>query len=348
MKVAVENKCNEGYFTARWIKWLENNSIDYILVNFSDSDIIDALRDVDVVLWHFSHASHPDYYLGKVLLTALQYNKAVFPAPFDFWHFDDKVAQKYIFENLNIPTPQTDVFYSLSDAIDFLKNSSYPLVAKLKGGAGSSNVKILTTKLQAMRYAIRSFTIGHRAIDRFSNLRFGLSKLLKGKSSLKDFCLTFIKIFIKSSFERYSGNHKGYVLFQQFLPENPFDQRVVVIDNKAFALKRHVNEGDFRASGSGNITYDRTNIDSRCIEIAFDTAKKLSSNCLALDFLYDANGELVVAEISYGFHQDAYDHCEGYWTSDMEWCDGIVEPQKWIIESLINTTGTQKSRNNDD
>lgn len=348
MKVAVENKCNAGYFTSRWTKWLESNNVDYILVNFSDTDIINTLRDVDVVLWHFSHASHPDYYLGKVLLTALEYNKAVFPAPCDFWHFDDKVAQKYIFENLNIPTPKTDVFYSFSNALDFIKSSPYPLVAKLKGGAGSSNVKILTGKLQALRYIVRSFTIGHRAIDRFSNLKFGLNKLLKGKSSLKDFFLTFIKIFIKSSFERYSGNHKGYVLFQKFLPRNSFDQRVVVIGNKAFALKRHVNDGDFRASGSGNITYDRTNIDPRCIEIAFDTAQKLSSNCLALDFLYDANGELVIAEISYGFHQDAYDHCEGYWTCDLSWCDGIVEPQKWIIESLINTSNTQGLRNNHD
>jgi glutathione synthase/RimK-type ligase-like ATP-grasp enzyme len=336
MKVAIENKFNKGYFNHRWIEWLDNNNIDYILVDFSDSEIINTLSDVDIVLWHFSHAAHPDFYLGKVLLTALQYNKAVFPAPSDFWYFDDKVAQKYIFENLNIPTPKTNVFYSFSDAIGFVKNSSYPVVAKLKGGAGSSNVKILTSKLQAVRYIIRSFTMGHRAINRLSNLKFGLHKLLKRKSSVKEFFFTFIKIFVKSSFERYSGNHKGYVLFQKYLPNNLFDQRVIVIDKKAFAIKRYVNDGDFRASGAGNIAYDRTDIDPRCISIAFETAQKLSSRCLALDFLYDAKDELAIAEISYGFNPEAYDPCQGYWTSDLLWHDETVEPQKWIIESMTN------------
>ena len=190
-----------------------------------------------------------------------------------------------------------------------------------------------------MRYVIRSFTIGHRAINRFSLLKFGLHKLLKGNSSLKEFFYTFMKIFVKSSFEKYSGNHKGYTLFQKYLPNNLYDQRVIVIDKKAFAIKRYVNDGDFRASGAGNISYDSTNIDVRCIEIAFETSKKLSSTCLALDFLYDSKDELFIAEISYGFTPEVYDPCQGYWTSDLKWHNEIVEPHKWIIESLIKEAG---------
>ena len=39
---------------------------------------------------------------------------------------------------------------------------------------------------------------------------------------------------------------RGYVYFQDFIPDNQFDTRVTVIGNRAFAFIRKVRPGDFR------------------------------------------------------------------------------------------------------
>ncbi len=43
-----------------------------------------------------------------------------------------------------------------------------------------------------------------------------------------------------------------------------------------------VREGDFRASGSGNMKFEKREFDERCIKIAFETNKKLKSQCLLM------------------------------------------------------------------
>jgi glutathione synthase/RimK-type ligase-like ATP-grasp enzyme len=56
--------------------------------------------------------------------------------------------------------------------------------------------------------------------------------------------------------EKKFNPEKNYVYFQDFIPQNDFDIRIIVIGKRAFAIKRMVRKGDFRASGSGNIKYD--------------------------------------------------------------------------------------------
>jgi glutathione synthase/RimK-type ligase-like ATP-grasp enzyme len=81
---------------------------------------------------------------------------------------------------------------------------------------------------------------------------------------------------------------KGYVYFQDFLPDNSYDTRLIVIGNRCFGIRRYNRKNDFRASGAGLLDYKPENIDKRTIKIAFDIANKLESDCLAFDFLYDS------------------------------------------------------------
>ena len=130
---------------------------------------------------------------------------------------------------------------------------------------------------------------------------------------------------------------RGYVYFQDLIPNNLYDIRVVVVGNRAFALKRLVRENDFRASGSGKIVYDKTQIDLRCIQIAFDINKKLETQSIAYDFVFDTENNPLVIEISYGYAISAYDYCEGFWDENLNWYDEKVTPQYWMIEDLIKT-----------
>ena len=129
---------------------------------------------------------------------------------------------------------------------------------------------------------------------------------------------------------------KGYVYFQEFIPDNKFDIRVIVVGEKAFALKRLVRKNDFRASGCGNIVYNKSEIDERCIQISFNVNEKLKCQSIAFDYVFDENNNPFIVEISYGFDVKAYDPCPGYWDSSLKWHDARFKQQEWMIENLIN------------
>lgn len=106
--------------------------------------------------------------------------------------------------------------------------------------------------------------------------------------------------------------------------------------NKAFSLKRLVRKGDFRASGSGKIIYDKANLDERCVQIAFQVNKSLKTQSIAIDFVFDNNNQPKIVEISFGYAVKAYDECEGFWTEDMQWHQGShFDFCGWMIEELI-------------
>ena len=94
--------------------------------------------------------------------------------------------------------------------------------------------------------------------------------------------------------------------------------------------------GDFRASGSGSIVYDKEQIDERCVKVAFDTNAKLKTQSAAFDFVFDVNNRPLIVEVSYGYSMKAYDLCEGYWTMDMQWHKGKqFDFCGWMVENLI-------------
>jgi glutathione synthase/RimK-type ligase-like ATP-grasp enzyme len=125
-------------------------------------------------------------------------------------------------------------------------------------------------------------------------------------------------------------------MFQDFIPNNSFDIRVVTIGEKAFAIKRMVRGGDFRASGSGFIVYDNAGIDIRTIQIAFDTTTKLNAQCVAYDFIFDQENNPIIVEINYGFAHKAYFKCPGYWDRQLNWNPVNFNAAYLTIEEVIN------------
>jgi hypothetical protein len=83
------------------------------------------------------------------------------------------------------------------------------------------------------------------------------------------------------------GKEINYLYFQEFIPNNDSDTRIIVIDGKAFGIKRMNRKNDFRASGSGFILYEKEHIDIILVKTAFDIHKKLNAQCIAYDFVYD-------------------------------------------------------------
>ena len=114
-----------------------------------------------------------------------------------------------------------------------------------------------------------------------------------------------------TTFDHYHGREMGYAYFQDFIPNNTFDIRVVVIGDKLMAEKRYARKGDFRASGSGLFEYG--SIPENVMKIAFETAEKLQLQSVAFDFIFDKDRPFIV-EMSYGFGTHGIAHSGGYWT----------------------------------
>jgi glutathione synthase/RimK-type ligase-like ATP-grasp enzyme len=334
MKIGIHLSKNS--FSDRWVAYCEAHSISYKIVNCYKNDIIQQLEDCDALMWHFHHAGAKDFLFVEQLLFAVQFSgKKVFPDFNSVWHFDDKVAQKYLLEAMHIPLVKSYVFYSKPEALEWLAYTAFPKVFKLRGGAGSVNVKLVRSATQASAFVSKAFGKGFKH-DSQVPLGEIYKKYRRGKLPFLSVAKGIVRKFIPTEYAKIHGKERGYVYFQDFIPGNDHDIRVIVICDKAFAIKRMVRENDFRASGSGYILYDKELFDLNSIQLSFEIAKKLKTQCVALDYVYD-NGSPMVVEISYGFSMVGYDPCPGYWDSKMQWHEGKFNPYGWMIEEILRT-----------
>ena len=333
-KIAIH--CRQGSFSERWIEYCKENNIPYKIVNAYDSDIIKQVEDCEAFMWHHLQNNYKDALFAKQLLYSLQTaGKKVFPDFHTGWHFDDKVGQKYLLESIGAPLVPSYVFYTKKDALDWVSNTSFPKVFKLRGGAGAENVRLVHSKTEAKRLIRKAFGRGFPQYDTKSHLKDVYVKWKQGKVSFLEVCRGLAHLFIPIRNAKFHANENGYAYFQDFIPNNKYDIRVIVIGDKAFAIKRMCRPDDFRASGSGNIIYERSEIDLRCVKMSFDVAAKLKTTSVATDWVRTPIDEWFVVELSYGFAMHGYDTCPGYWTNDMQWHEGQFNPQGWMVEEML-------------
>jgi glutathione synthase/RimK-type ligase-like ATP-grasp enzyme len=340
MKIGIHD--TKGFFSDRWITYCREKGLDFKIVDCYSSDIVRQLDDCEALMWHYNHKSARASKFAKQLLFSLESSgKFVFPDFNTAWHFDDKVAQKYLLESIGAPLAKSYVFYDKQNALHWAANTVYPKVFKLRNGAGSDNVRLVRSETEAGRLIRRSFGRGFRQYDAIGNLKERYRKYRLGKTSFWELIKGILRIFRKTDYARVTGRERGYAYFQEFIPGNDSDIRIIVIGNKAFAIKRMVRKNDFRASGSGFILYEKKHFDDAVVKLAFDISDKLKCQCMAYDFVF-LDGSPLIVEISYGFSMTGYDPCPGFWDSNLNWHEGKFNPYGWMIEDLIDQYGKRK------
>lgn len=307
---------DSGARTASYIKAAQKLGIRYKTVNCYDTDIIEQLQDCDALCWHFSQSSYRDKRIARsILYSAETMGLAVYPNRNTCFTFDDKAAQKYLLEALNAPMVKSWLFWEKQEAEKFLSETQYPLVYKKAGGAGSKNVSLLENEKQARRVLKQRF-----AAHVSPKEAFGGKKGLKQK----------LWYFLKDNNSRLMERDKGYFYVQEFLPDNGYDIRVTVLGKKAVIFKRFVRDNDFRASGSGKISYQVSEEDLKAVPAAFRISEKLKLQTCAYDFIYNQKKELNLVEMSYGFVSAAVEEAPGWYDSDMKFY-----PEKTVAEEEV-------------
>ncbi len=331
--IAIHN--GQGGFHPRWVEYCKRNTIPFKLVDCFANDLISQLEGCHALMWHHSQNDPKALIAAKPILFAIEHaGIKVFPDFRTNWHFDDKLGQKYLLEALGVPMAPSWVFFNKQEALHWSEQTTYPKVFKLRGGAGSANVKLVKNQHEATKLIKKAFGRGFPNYDSWESFQERYRKWKLGKTDFVDVLKGVARFMKPPDYARISGRDSGYVYFQEFMPNNDHDIRIIVIGDKAFAIKRMVRKNDFRASGSGNIRYEKANFRDEWVKMAFHINEKIKAQSLALDYVFDPMGNPLVVEISYGFVPEGYDPCVGYWDKELNWYDGNFDPYGWMVEDV--------------
>jgi glutathione synthase/RimK-type ligase-like ATP-grasp enzyme len=336
MRVAIHGQRFKGItpFTRRYQTILEHNSIACDVIDSDTPNFPASLGDFCAFIYRMSH-EYNDAERAMTLLDLVERHcqAKVFPNSVTRWSFDDKIRQAYLFVAHDVPHVPTRVFWEKLHAMAWASDEAeYPVVFKLKGGAGSTNVVLVRSARAARRLIRKMFWRGIR------------SGAVPGGTFWRDFSLKaqirhrggrLVRSWRGGGVRPYDAVHKNYALFQVFCRNNTFDTRVTVIGGRAFAFRRFTRENDFRSSGSGRIDWDAAAIDLECVQLALETSKRLGFQSMAYDFLYDKDSKPVVCECCYTYNDHAVFQCAGYWDEQLQWREGHYWPQYWQLVDLL-------------
>jgi glutathione synthase/RimK-type ligase-like ATP-grasp enzyme len=337
MKPVAIQKFYDDVWTDGWINHCAENSIPFEAVNCFKTDIVQKLKNYSALFWNFNPWRYEDLLFARHILKAAEsLGLKVFPNEATRWHYDDKIAQKYLLESVDAPLAPTYVFFNLKEALDWIDQTGFPVIGKLRRGAASNNVFLLKTRAEGRAFCKRMFGPGISPAPRlFSDMGVRMNKAKKLKSG-KDLVLAFSRLALKiTEARRHFPPEKGYALFQEFLPANTHDIRIFVIGTNAWGFTRNMRKNDFRASGSGSFDYSRDRIPDSVVKAAITVSQKLGFQAMTYDFLRDGKGDHKMIEISFGTFSKPYFDCAGHWDQDIQWHEGHTWPQAEIFRVVM-------------
>ncbi|MCH5213856.1 MAG: hypothetical protein J1E97_01585 [Muribaculaceae bacterium] len=346
MRVLIQGDKSQKMHSTSWVRpWEEyciENNIDYQIINLYEvEDIVETLKEFDVLLYHFGQYNFRDMLMARhIFYTASILGLKTFPNFDDAWHFDDKVAEMLALEAIGAPIPKSFLFFykkTIEEAIE-RGDIEFPIVAKLRSGSGSHNVKMIKSKSQLMGYASKMFGNGLNAAP---SLMYKTSSNIRAS---KDWATFVAKAKRAPEFFRTLRGakkfpkEKGYVYLQEFIPNDGFDLKIAVVGDKLSYFMRPIRSHDFRASGGGTFQYDHSKITKQIIDSAFKTADDLKLQCNGFDYVVDNRTGLgKIVEMSYGFSHEAILGAGGYFDREGNWHDTPMNAPQEILKNILAT-----------
>lgn len=335
-----EGKVHSTNWALEWARSCERNGIEFDYIDCYSMTSIRDLESYDALFWHFSHYSKRDMMFARSILRSVKaLGLKVFPDTEDMWHFDDKVAQDYFLKSLNINVPESRVFFTSNSVKEWLdENPVLPVVAKLRCGSGSQNVRLLDSKAEVLKYADTMFqkngfsTIPSVAFKTKSNILSvkSVADIVARAKKIPDFINTLAK-------SRSLDREQGYLYVQSLVANDGFDLKVVVVGNKLSFIGRRSRGDDFRASGGGDLFYDKDLITPEVIDLCFNASDSIGSSCMGFDVVVDqSSGKPYIIEMSYGFSYAALLDNGGYWDRQHNWINESLNAPEDVLMTVLS------------
>lgn len=248
----------------RWTKYrrfLETNGFPHEIFDIHAHDWIDKARAFDIVVGLVSNEIGPlEEIRTKYHFLETYLGKSCYPSADQALLYDDKCLEAYVAKVRGLPMAPSHISHDKEDARAMAGRAAYPLVSKVNHSSGSLGVELVRTPRQARRIVRQAF--GRR-----------------GRS-----------IYLPWA------RQKNYVFFQDFVPNDGYDIRVMAIGRQAFGYYRKVLSGDFRASGMGAV--EKRAIPEEAVRIAFDARERLGLPHIVVDMVRGLDGRFAIVEFS--------------------------------------------------
>jgi len=248
----------------RWTKYrrfLENNGFPCDIYDIHAHDWIEKAGAVDLVVNLVSNEiSRLEEIRVKYHFLETSLAKRCYPTAAQVLLYENKCLEAYIAKAHGLPFAATHISHRREDALAIAGKTRYPLVSKINHSSGSMGVELVRTPRRARRLVRRAFSRNGRSIH-----------------------VPWVR-------------QKNYVYFQEYVPNDGFDIRVILVGHRAFGYYRRVLEGDFRASGMN--TVERRALPEEAIRAALEVQRCVRSPQLVVDMVHALDGRYVVIEYS--------------------------------------------------
>lgn len=259
--------------------YFQQEGHNYSIVNYN-SFIHANYNDIKNKFILYASSQYFEYfnYIEDCILYALHCKANIFPN-FDMLRsHENKFYQELIKKKYNIRSPKSWMIGTIEDIHNHQKNLKFPLIFKTHNGFGSKGVFIVNNFLELLNLAKKYL---NPIFTRNSNY---IKKLLEYKSYNDKYNL------YKNKYPFYVGR----IILQEFIDNINYDWKILVFGNSCFCLKRYVRSNDFRASGSGDFTFNDTP-SNELLNFSIEVINKLNTPWASLDII-ECNGSFYLIE----------------------------------------------------
>ena len=183
--------------------------------------------------------------------------KSIYPTFSELFMYESKKRVRDILISDGIPHPKTHVFYTLDDAMTYIRNCTYPLVFKTDLGAASHGVEIVKSKPHAIKLIKKCFTSGY----------------LVDRADQRD-------------------RRWGYIIFQEYHPIKN-EWRIVRVGEVYFSRLKH-KKGEY-FSGSGIVSWAKPPV--KLLDMVKEITDRNGYSSMAVDIFETDDGIFLVNEM---------------------------------------------------
>jgi glutathione synthase/RimK-type ligase-like ATP-grasp enzyme len=284
-----------------WVKACEEYSdkIGFRIVNLTKNDwyekIIEHESDILLAKPGDLNSGFKQLYDERIYILEKVLGFKVYPSADEIFLFENKRFLSYWLKVNKLPYPRTNIFYHKEEAIDFARNSDFPVVAKINIGASGSGVKILKNENELLDYINDAFSA--KGVTRRWGPNFSKKGIFK-----RGFHYITNPSDISDKLDKYrnvkNNTQKGFVIFQEYI-NHQFEWRIVVIGDSYFAHKK-IKIGE-KASGSLIKNYDNPPL--YILDFARNIIGKFKFNSMAIDVFERSNEDILINEMQCIFGQ---------------------------------------------
>lgn len=322
-------------FSSVWARLARQRGLEVMILDAHGAGFLDEVRACDAFLWHMNHLDDRDVRFGPAMMQALEETDIpIFPNAATARTFDDKLAQVRLFAAAGVSAPRSWCFLNADEAHRFVDSATWPLVFKLRGGAGSGNVRKVGSAREAHALIRRMFGRGMRASAVGLTAAGSIGKMApRSRRSGREWIAGASRVLRRTLWPQRERN---YALFQEFIPGCDHDIRVTVIGARAFVFRRRVRPNDFRASGSGLIDFlQPEEIPMDMVTEAFALSRRWGFQSMGYDFVRHPDGGIRLIEMCYVFVSAPVEGCPGYTDAEGGWIPGHYCPEELILDDLL-------------